>query len=164
MLVEHSFTKGKKRKNLTDLQRKNLKKISKFNKEVLQESLPDIFILEKIQNNMPLRHEANNPLFLSTKITKDDNFFLLFLGIMCTFSFYTGITSALKYIKLEYFSSVFPQLVYLFTNTSYFPTCRLFGSTLRGGILQNSVHTIKHYLVDTSSNDGLSFVELCFLL
>lgn len=164
MFVDQPFIKRKKQKNLTALQRKNLKKISKFNKEVLRESLPDVFILEKIQNKVPLRHEANNPLFLAPKITKDDSLFVLFLCIMFVCGSHAVVTISLKYVKSNWFGSVFPQLVHLFTNANYLPTCHIFGHLPPMHPLQKSVLTFKHYLSDTTSDATLSFLELCFLL
>lgn len=146
---------SKKKKNLTELQRKNLKKISRFNKEVLRDNLPDVFLADKIQNNLPLRHESSLPSFLSLRLTSDDKLFIAFLYFFSFFLGYTFFKLLFSIIIQLCFEESSKELIPLFKTRTYIPIFNFFK-------LPQAVSFTT--LSKSTNNDSVLMIELLSIL
>lgn len=164
--------KRKKKKQLTVTQKKNLKKISKFNKKVLKESLPDDFLLEKIQNNISILKQPENGTILFTEKTSDDNLFFLVLYCLVTLVFYTLFKISCNLFHFYFLSNCFDVLLPTLKESPHAPMFNFFGS-------QTLLTLLRHlFLVEVTNfsvskdpfyvfyhtNDSIDLIQLLLLL
>lgn len=162
----------KKKKQLTTTQKKNLKKISKFNKKVLRESLPDDFLLEKIQNNISILKQPENGTILFTEKTSDDNLFFGVLYCLVTLVLYTIFKMSCGLLNFYFLSNCWHILLPILQESPHKPMFNFFGSQV---LLTLFRHLFLAEITDcslskkpfysfSSTNDSIDLLQLLLLL
>jgi hypothetical protein len=162
----------KKKKQLSVTQKKNLKKISKFNKKVLKETLPDDFLLEKIQNNISILKQPENGTILFTEKTSDDNLFFGALYCLITLVFYTIFSMACKLFSFYFLSNCFDVLLPILRESPHDSIFNFFGSQVLLTLFRHLFFVeVTNYLPSKgpfytfdNTNDNIDLLQLLLLL